>query len=62
MKKGQGKLRRLDKVDQLIHIDDIQGYVYGSFLSRFWMLRIGMNQLILDNSKKAMRRSRRHVI
>lgn len=61
MNQGKGKpdkLRRLDKIDQQIDINDIQGFVYGSFLSRFWMLRIGMNQLILDNSKKAMKRSK----
>lgn len=46
------RLERLKDLDQVIQIDDIYGFVYGSFLSRFWMLRIGMNQLILDNSKK----------
>lgn len=30
-------------------VDDIQGFTYGSFSTRFWMLRIGINQLIVDN-------------
>lgn len=36
-------LFRLKSVDMALPIDEIQGFVYGSFLSRFWMLRIGMN-------------------
>lgn len=40
----------LKNLDQTIDIDEIVGFVYGSFSSRFWMMRIGMNQLILDNS------------
>ena len=42
-KNDTSNLYRLKNVDMALPIDEIQGFVYGSFLSRFWMLRIGMN-------------------
>ena len=33
----------LVNLDQIIDIDEIVGFVYGSFSSRFWMMRIGIN-------------------
>lgn len=50
---------RLDKLDQEINVGDIDGFIYGSFSSRFWMMRIGMNQLLLENSERANRISRK---
>lgn len=32
-----------------IKIDSITGFIYGSFSTRFWMMRIGINQKIVDN-------------
>jgi len=42
------------KCDHLTHsikIKDIKGFIYGSFSTRFWMMRIGVNQLINDHLK-----------
>ena len=32
-----------------IPINDLTGFIYGSFSTRFWMMRIGINQQISDN-------------
>ena len=29
---------------------DVNGFIYGPFSTRFWMMRIGVNQLIAENS------------
>ena len=34
---------RLNKLDREVKFDDIVGFVYGSFTSRFWMMRIGIS-------------------
>lgn len=31
---------------------DINGFIYGPFSTRFYMMRMGINQLIIDNSWK----------
>ena len=48
-------LYKLDKLDRIVRFDDIIGFVYGSFSSRFWMMRMGMSQLILENSERTQR-------
>ena len=53
MKIGNRKLYKLDKLNYSIKIEDINGFIFGPFSTRFWMMRMGLNQLIYDNSKKA---------
>lgn len=49
----KANLIELDKLVMQVPMSKIKGFIYGSFSTRFWMLRIGMNQLILDNSPYA---------
>jgi len=37
------RLKRLDKIEMKIKLDEIQGFIYGSFSTRFWMMRRGIN-------------------
>jgi hypothetical protein len=32
-----------------IHFSDVTGFIYGGGGTRFWMLRLGINQRIADN-------------
>lgn len=31
-------------------LKDIKGFVYGPFSTRFWMMKMGINQIIADNA------------
>ena len=37
------KQQNLNKLRQKIKVSDIYGFTYGSFSTRFWMLKIGIN-------------------
>jgi len=49
---GGKRLFKLDKLIQSIRMQDIKGFIYGPFSTRFWMMRMGINQLIVDNCIK----------
>ena len=49
------KPKKLKNLDTVIKLDEVYGFVYGSVSSRFWMMRIAMNMLLLDNSERAKR-------
>jgi hypothetical protein len=39
----------LDKLFYKLDLNKVKGFIYGAFSTRFWMMRIGINQLIMDN-------------
>lgn len=47
---GGAKYYKLEKQHFSIPVKDINGFIYGPFSTRFWMMRIGINQLIAENS------------
>lgn len=50
IKQRNRTLYKLDKRNHSIPLKDIKGFIYGPFSTRFWMMRIGVNQLIAENS------------
>lgn len=38
-----------------LKVKDMHGFIYGPFATRFWMMRMGMNELIIDNTFKVKR-------
>jgi len=42
-------LKTLDKVEMSVKLNEVTGFIYGSFSTRFWMMRKGINALIVDN-------------
>lgn len=54
--KGGKRLYQLDHLVKSIRMKDVKSFIYGPFSTRFWMMRMGINQLIVDNSWKTKRR------
>ena len=50
IKMSNRTLYKLDKHSFSIDLKKINGFIYGPFSTRFWMMRIGINQLIAENS------------
>lgn len=44
-------------MDKEVEIDKISGFVYGAFSTRFWMMRIGINDKIADHIDKGSEKS-----
>ena len=40
-----------DKISE-VEISKISGFIYGAFSTRFWMMRIGLNDKISDSIEK----------
>jgi hypothetical protein len=38
--------------DKKVEIDQIKGFIFGAFSTRFWMMRIGLNDKIADHIEK----------
>jgi hypothetical protein len=36
-------LKKLNKVEMKIKLEKVQGFIFGSFSTRFWMMRMGIN-------------------
>lgn len=45
----KNKFQRLQNPINSIELSKITGFIYGAFSTRFWMLRLGVNQRIVDN-------------
>ena len=52
--KGGKKHYQLDQLVRSIKMSEINGFIYGPFSTRFWMMRMGINQLIVNNSWKTV--------
>lgn len=50
---GGKRLDRLDKLIKSVRMKDVKSFIYGPFSTRFYMMRMGINQLIVDNSWKS---------
>ena len=58
LQKSERYLKLPEKVN-IVNIPEITGFIYGSFSSRFWMMKLGMNELLIDNSFKAAMKEQR---
>lgn len=54
-------LPELTRIEAKIPLDEIHGFIYGSFSTRFWMMRLGINQKIMDNYSKNKSDENRHA-
>jgi len=48
-------MKELNKIEGEYKLEEIIGVIYGAFSTRFWMMRTGINEIIIDNYQENLK-------